>query len=49
MASTPSTMPRPARRMGTMATFLPESVLNVSEAMGVLTETSSSGRSRVAS
>ena len=42
-------MPRPARRIGTMATFLPESSMQVHRSSGVSTTTSSSGKSRVAS
>ena len=45
---TPSTMPRPARRMGTMTIFLPATCLHVVLQMGVSTSTSSRARSRVA-
>ena len=45
----PSTMPSPARRMGTMASFFPVRHLKVPVATGVLISTSSRGRSRVAS
>ena len=45
----PSTMPRPARRMGTIASFLPARRWHFATATGVSTVTSSRGRSRVAS
>ena len=47
--STPSTSPRPARRMGTTANFLPRSVGAMVLQMGVSTSLSTRGRSRVAS
>ncbi len=47
--STPSTSPRPARRMGTTANFLPLRVGAVVLQMGVSTSRSVRGRSRVAS
>ena len=49
MRNTPSTRPRPARRMGTMASFFPVRHLKVPVATGVLMVTSARGRSRVAS
>ena len=45
----PSTMPRPARRMGTTATFFPSMAQQEAVATGVSTETSRKGKSRVAS
>ena len=47
--STPSTRPRPARRMGTTANFLPFRVGAVVLQMGVSTSLVVRGRSRVAS
>ena len=47
--STPSTRPRPARRMGTTANFFPFSVGALVLQMGVSTSFSVRGRSRVAS
>ena len=44
-----STMPRPARRIGTMASFLPASIRHFAVATGVSTSTSTVGRFRVAS
>ena len=49
MRSTPSTRPRPARRMGTTANFLPFRVGAVVVQMGVSTSLVVMGRSRVAS
>ena len=46
---TPSTRPRPARRMGTTANFFPFSVGAVVVQMGVSTSLVVKGRSRVAS
>ena len=45
----PSTMPSPARRMGTTATFLPLITWVVMDSSGVSITTSSSSRSLVAS
>ena len=47
--SIPSTMPSPARKIGTMASLRPESILVLQRQMGVSTVTSLRGRSRVAS
>ena len=47
--STPSTSPRPARRMGTTANFLPFRVGAMVLQMGVSTSLVVRGRSRVAS
>ena len=47
--SMPSSIPMPARRMGTRASLRPASTLVFAMVMGVSISTSSSGRSRVAS
>ena len=47
--STPSSIPSPARRIGQTATFLPEIRGNGASSSGVSIETSSVGRSFVAS
>ena len=49
MRSTPSTRPKPARRMGTTANFLPARVGSSALHRGVSTTLVVSGRSRVAS
>ena len=45
----PSSMPSPARRMGTMPSFLPSSIFARQRATGVSISTSRSGKSRVIS
>jgi hypothetical protein len=49
MLSMPSTMPVPARRIGTSTIFLPSSMVPRARAMGVSTSVSMTGRSRVTS
>ena len=48
-ANIPSTIPKPALRIGTIASFLPERTFVFATQIGVSTSTSSSGKSLVAS